>query len=193
MKAIPQEHNGILYRSRTEARWGEFWSLVGVKFEYEPEGFDLCGEWYVPDFFVEGIYFEIKPPKAPTGREEFVAEALAKDQDSIVVIASGNPGNARLRAYLPSGETSTAFIVEEFKREDGAWLAEFKDGGGWAVPLRKGLVNCAATGAEHQLLEVAGRLQFRKPILEQPRSGFESLEHAVSRVLHSVQIKRGEI
>lgn len=191
MPAIPQEHNGIHYRSRTEARWGEFWTLAGLDFEYEPEGFDLWGEWYVPDFLVNGVYFEIKPRTDRSDRETRLAAALAADQKSLVVIAAGNPGRASLRAYHPKGEETRAAIVEEFRSEQGAWLAHLADGGSWAVPLAAGLGNCAATGQEHALLDVAGRLQFNRPVFAEkdPRS-FERLARPTARVLTAVRALR---
>lgn len=163
MKSIPQLHDGILYRSRTEARWAEFFTLAGLPFEYEPEGFDIGGEWYVPDFRVGAIYFEVKGAE-PTERETRVASGLCLASQSPVVVAVGNPGSCRMRAFLPpAAESSDCTIVEEFRSDDGAWLAQFAEGGGWAFPLRGDLVNCSATGGDHPLMAEAGRLQFRKP------------------------------
>lgn len=57
---------GCLFRSRLEARWAVFFTTLGIRWEYEPEGFDLDGERYLPDFRVwtpQGgpIWYEIKP------------------------------------------------------------------------------------------------------------------------------------
>jgi len=38
---IKTEYNGQLYRSRLEARWAVFFDSLGIKHEYEPEGYDL--------------------------------------------------------------------------------------------------------------------------------------------------------
>jgi hypothetical protein len=46
-KAIRTKYNGILYRSRTEARWAVFFDSLGIKYLYESEGFDLSGRWYL--------------------------------------------------------------------------------------------------------------------------------------------------
>lgn len=64
MKAIDTSYNGYLFRSRLEARWAVFFDGVGVRYEYEPEGFELqSGEWYLPDFYLPDLcaYIEIKP------------------------------------------------------------------------------------------------------------------------------------
>ena len=56
IKAIPTEYNGHLFRSRLEARWAVFFDACGVKWEYEPEGFDLGdGMRYLPDFLLHGV------------------------------------------------------------------------------------------------------------------------------------------
>ena len=41
IKAIETEYNGYRFRSRLEARWAVFFDAMGIKYEYEPEGFEL--------------------------------------------------------------------------------------------------------------------------------------------------------
>jgi hypothetical protein len=64
IKAIETVYKGYRFRSRLEARWAVFFDALGVKWEYEKEGFDL-GEagWYLPDFWLPefGVWAEIKP------------------------------------------------------------------------------------------------------------------------------------
>ena len=71
IKAIETVYNGYRFRSRLEARWAVFFDALGIKYDYEPEGFDL-GElgWYLPDFYLSGLkyYVEIKP--GPLNDEE---------------------------------------------------------------------------------------------------------------------------
>jgi hypothetical protein len=51
--AIPTLYAGVLFRSRTEARWALFWDQLGIKWEYEPQGFvTTAGVPYLPDFIV---------------------------------------------------------------------------------------------------------------------------------------------
>ncbi len=54
IKAIETIYNGYRFRSRLEARWAVFFDALGIKYEYEKEGYDL-GElgWYLPDFEIE--------------------------------------------------------------------------------------------------------------------------------------------
>jgi hypothetical protein len=62
IKNIPTKYKGIEFRSRLEARWAYYWDLIGLEWMYEFEGFDLDGEWYLPDFYIpKWGYIEIKP------------------------------------------------------------------------------------------------------------------------------------
>jgi hypothetical protein len=54
LKPIETYYNGYRFRSRLEARWAVFFDALGVKYEYEPEGFFLpSGKMYLPDFRVK--------------------------------------------------------------------------------------------------------------------------------------------
>ena len=56
MRAIETEYKGYRFRSRLEARWAVFFDACGVRWEYEPEGFDLGnGQMYLPDFLLHGV------------------------------------------------------------------------------------------------------------------------------------------
>lgn len=63
IQAIETSYSGCKFRSRIEARWAVFFDKLGVKWEYEKEGYDL-GEagWYLPDFWLPGLqcWIEIK-------------------------------------------------------------------------------------------------------------------------------------
>lgn len=63
IKPIETEYNGYRFRSRLEARWAVFFDAAGIKYEYEPEGFELPdGTKYLPDFYLpeQGKFFECK-------------------------------------------------------------------------------------------------------------------------------------
>lgn len=93
MRALQTKHNGVLYRSRTEARWAVFFEQMGWTFVYEPEGYDLDGEWYLPDFWLQEfeMFVEIKA-EAPTEAEIAKAEALHKYSRKRVILIAGSPG-----------------------------------------------------------------------------------------------------
>jgi hypothetical protein len=85
MRAIETVFRGVRYRSRIEARWAVAYTVLGVPFEYEREGFNLEGVGlYLPDFWLpeQHCWIEIKGQK-PTGEEQAKCAALAE--------ASGTP------------------------------------------------------------------------------------------------------
>lgn len=56
LKAIQTEYKGYKFRSRLEARWAVFFDTLGVKWEYEPKGYDLGnGVYYLPDFLLHDV------------------------------------------------------------------------------------------------------------------------------------------
>lgn len=67
LKPIETKYKGYRFRSRLEARWAVFFDLLGLQWEYEPEGFVLpSGQPYLPDFRVytpqgQHIWYEVKP------------------------------------------------------------------------------------------------------------------------------------
>lgn len=79
IKPIDTLYNGNYFRSRLEARWAVFFDILGIRYEYEPQGFKNVetGECYLPDFYLpdtylrlskrKGIYVEIKPDSYTDG------------------------------------------------------------------------------------------------------------------------------
>lgn len=90
MKAIETIYKSYRFRSRLEARWAMFYDCLDLKWQYEPEGFDLDGINYLPDFHIDGLgYVEIKP-ESPTEAENKKAERLAYCTQKKVFIFFGN-------------------------------------------------------------------------------------------------------
>lgn len=75
IKPIQTEYNGYRFRSRLEARWAVFFDAMGIKYEYEPEGFEHYDYRYLPDFYFPDfkVYGEVKPSD----------EKLSEDSDKI--------------------------------------------------------------------------------------------------------------
>jgi len=98
IKAIDTIYNGYKFCSRLEARWAVYFDKVGIKYEYEKEGYDLDGIWYLPDFWLEDFrtmsydggktwikesaYVEIKaqlPTEAEIKKLHLLCEATGKN------------------------------------------------------------------------------------------------------------------
>ena len=91
IKAIETWHDGILYRSRAEARMAVFLTHAGIEFKYEYEGYLMSnGQRYLPDFILTGIdvFLEIKGG-VPTADEIGKAEQLANDTYKAVFVHYG--------------------------------------------------------------------------------------------------------
>lgn len=101
LKPIQTRYKGHHFRSRLEARWAVFLDNLGVRWEYEVEGYDL-GEAgpYLPDFRLPdlGCWVEVKPADAD---EDAVrkAQALRDREGSPVVIFTGQVDDGSWRCF----------------------------------------------------------------------------------------------
>ena len=112
--AIETLYDGCRFRSRLEARWAVFFNKAGIKYEYEKEGYDLDGVWYLPDFWLpeQKCFVEIKGewPKVTgllTGNDEVMEKALA------LTAASKNS------VYIFTGSDFEASII--YRDRDGMY------------------------------------------------------------------------
>ncbi len=148
VEAIETSHNGVTYRSRTEARWAVFFEVLELSFEYERTRVTLStGQTYLPDFYLPQLaaWFEIKPDNdAVVTEEASKARRLAADKPGQRVwLAIGGPsvdaGNVltleqwseqnSIEEILATPENRYRFL--EDRRDDGVyWLqADFVAGG----------------------------------------------------------------
>ena len=65
IKPIPTKYKHYTFRSRLEARWAIFFDGMGIKWDFEKEGFIINDTLYLPDFdlptFQNGCFVEVKP------------------------------------------------------------------------------------------------------------------------------------
>ena len=140
---------GVIYRSRTEARWAVFFATLGVAFDYEPERIELSsGESYLPDFFLSNFdaYFEVKAANDAIVTAECVrARTLSADRPGQRVwLAAGAPSftppniltleqwdfEVPIEAILADPENRYHFLQD--RRDQGIyWLQANAVGGGF--------------------------------------------------------------
>ena len=62
IKPIETVYKGYRFRSRLEARWAVFFDSLSIPYVYEPEGLNIGGVYYLPDFYLPDCnqFFEVK-------------------------------------------------------------------------------------------------------------------------------------
>lgn len=94
IKAIETVYKGYRFRSRLEARWAVFFDALGIEWQYEAEGFDLDGVWYLPDFWLPQLrcWCEIKA-NLPEDLDNQVIKwgELSKQNPLLVIIGQPFP------------------------------------------------------------------------------------------------------
>jgi hypothetical protein len=125
IKAIETRYAGYRFRSRIEARWAVFFDALGVVWEYEKEGFNLDGEYYLPDFWLpeQECWIEVKGQQ-PTEREGALAYALSYVTKNPVYIFWGDiPDPATGESRRPTSDS--AYIYQKWdatpEDEGGSW------------------------------------------------------------------------
>lgn len=94
LKAIETRYNNYRFRSRLEARWAIWLDTLGIKYEYEKEGYDFGDDgWYLPDFWLSELqcWLEIKGTTA-THEESNKAFLLAERSGYPVILCAGSIG-----------------------------------------------------------------------------------------------------
>lgn len=94
LKPIETVYNGYRFRSRLEARWAVFFDTLGIKYEYEKEGYDLgVNGWYLPDFWLPEYkcWIEIKGEK-PSLDEVLKVVELESKTGNVGILFWGLPG-----------------------------------------------------------------------------------------------------
>lgn len=83
IRAIGTRYAGCFFRSRLEARWAIVFDVLGIRWEYEADGYQLRSGPYLPDFRLpaEKCFVEVKPQ--PSSRPELVkAYELASEVEA---------------------------------------------------------------------------------------------------------------
>jgi hypothetical protein len=124
MQAITTKFCGYRFRSRLEARWAVFFDALGLNWTYEPEGFNLDGDWYLPDFWIEDwqSWVEIKAEnvKAASMRHPgdfawILCNKLADLSGKRVLLIQGQP-------WIDPTDSNAGFVTFNAKYSMNAFL-----------------------------------------------------------------------
>lgn len=101
IKAIETSYAGHRFRSRTEARWAVFFDALGVRWEYEKEGYELPSGRYLPDFWLPqfGGWIEVKGER-PTAHERALLHELMDGTGHLVALVTGPPDLEAIEAGM---------------------------------------------------------------------------------------------
>lgn len=96
ISAIETRYAGCRFRSRTEARWAVAFDKLGLRWEYEKEGFNLPSGCYLPDFWFSSInlWIEIKGAD-PTELEKQLCRELRDLGHAAVLCLYGEIGTCQ--------------------------------------------------------------------------------------------------
>jgi hypothetical protein len=120
IQAIEVEYKGHRFRSKTEAKWAVFFDRIGIRWEYEPQGYTFENYSYLPDFYLPDrqMYVEIKPQdetviKENTQRWLTFRKYIGKP----LLVLAGHPWNYEFHAVY-------IFRDQDMYRSRGEYYAE---------------------------------------------------------------------
>lgn len=89
LQAQKDWYNGIEFRSKLESKTAQALDNIGIRYEYEPEGYKLTnGMWYRPDFWLPDVkqFIECKGIMSSTDSAKIVG--LVEDTNHPVLVIS---------------------------------------------------------------------------------------------------------
>jgi hypothetical protein len=123
LKPIETVYRGCRMRSRLEARWAVFMDCMGIEWEYEKEGYDLDGVWYLPDFWLpkQNMWMEVKGEH--DGNWVQKAARLAAHSGKYVAVFIGSCSLPEEQWDTENGSYPNAAAVHDTKR----WVSASQD------------------------------------------------------------------
>lgn len=137
LKPIETRYKGYRFRSRLEARWAVFFDAMGIKWEYEKEGYHLeDGSLYLPDFWLTelGAFAEIKGQPF-TDSESGKCDQLARQSGQMVFKLVGPPSDETVAYYGVSAAPNHTHGVT------GVLIMQEVDG--WVIAEPRGIIKGA--------------------------------------------------
>lgn len=134
IKPIETHYAGCRFRSRLEARWAVFFDALGIRWEYEPQGYVVKGKPYLPDFVLPDLKASVEVKGDPERLDlDLLADALDGNRDVLFTLILGPipdmdtlkvPTHALLApAFDVRGDPRTFKIIQNY----GLALEKIKD------------------------------------------------------------------
>lgn len=136
---IETRYAGCRFRSRLEARWGVFFNHLGIRWQYEPEGYTLTtGNRYLPDFYLPDLdqWVEVKGKMT---HHDFLRITTAATELPAVRPAQIRPG-VLILGSIP--EPEMPYTHSRAAALDGniLWQQTFFTSAGTVQPIRESVV-----------------------------------------------------
>jgi len=113
LKPIPEEYNGVKFKSRMEANWARWLDEYNIKWEYEAQGFKVGRLWYLPDFWLPecNTIIEVKGAMKRINKAYAFYKALAEecggeycpDKTTMFILAGPAPHIYNIHPYYSAG------------------------------------------------------------------------------------------
>ena len=120
MKARETEFDGVLFRSRLEAKWACWFMAWGLRYEYEPARFGNDRRGYLPDFYLPTwrVYLEIKPAVLFGRVDAGIKRAMqaARYMPKPLWMAFGEPLPRRYCIEVPDGPCGFPSVLAQCRR-----------------------------------------------------------------------------
>lgn len=156
VRAIPTSYAGIQMRSKLEANTAQLFDTCDIRWQYEVEGYDLKGIWYLPDFYLPdlAVFAEVKGilDQKSIEKVQLLAEACESEGISVVLIR-----DLRMRLIDNYLTVIADWVGAHGIEKDGAFLARCPSCNhvSW---VRRGGVTCPqcaqSVRATHQFVRV---------------------------------------
>lgn len=125
--SLPGWHNNVRFRSHTECRWAIFWDELGIKWDYEPQGFATDGSCYEPDFVIWPacglVWVEIKGSweSDPDGEKKWRTFAAQRPQPSRTIFIAGVPSIHNRPIIIGGDENQPDPLRGPWEADDHEW------------------------------------------------------------------------
>lgn len=140
-RAIETRYAARRFRSRLEARWAVFFKTLGVKWDYETQGYIVGGRPYLPDFLLtdSSTWVEVKGDEDELDHSLMLAAARDLPEKSFK-----NAPGPRLLILGPIPEPPEEGDLGWIGLDRvGWWRGDIDDGGrSFACEIRRGEWNC---------------------------------------------------
>jgi hypothetical protein len=154
LKPIETTFNGHRFRSRLEARWAVFFTVLEVPYDYEAQGYNFEEYAYLPDFWIPSwnVFVEIKPfrPDADEMRR-YIAFAKHAEKSLLLFYGNASADEHRVLWCSPSGYEADDLQLASCRKGCGQMFIESQKWGCQAFSDVLTDCECLSDCAEHRL------------------------------------------